>query len=46
MAHTELRTVWNIMNPKKHQEVMELLKWAQQNKLIHCGIVEFIVSRQ
>lgn len=33
-------------NPKKHQEVMELLKWAQQNKLIHCGIVEFIVSHQ
>ena len=33
-------------SPEKHREVMELLKWAQQNKLIHCGIVEFIVSRQ
>jgi hypothetical protein len=30
----------------KHREVMEILKWAQQNKLIHCGIVEFIVSHQ
>lgn len=33
-------------DPKKHQEVLELLEWAKSNNLIHNGICEFVGSQQ
>jgi hypothetical protein len=31
---------------KKHDEVMQMLQWAIEQKLIHYGIVEYIVGRK
>lgn len=33
-------------NVKLHEEVLELLEWAKSNKLINCGITEYVISHQ
>ena len=33
-------------DPKKHQEILDILEWAKENNLIHSGIGDFIISRK
>lgn len=33
-------------SPDKHQEILELLKWGKENKLITYGILEFVSSHK
>lgn len=33
-------------NPKKHEEVMEILEWAKENNRLAYGICEFIISKK
>ena len=33
-------------NPEKHKEVMEILRWARENKLCKVSILEFVASHK
>ena len=33
-------------DPEKHKEVMEILQWARDNRLVKVGILEFIASHK
>lgn len=33
-------------NPDKHREILELLRWGKENKLITYGILEFVSSHK
>ena len=31
-------------NPEKHNQIIELVKWAKENNIINCSLASFVIN--